>query len=200
MKAAKKRQNLFLVTFILAILTVGVFWGAANSFIKLQPPSEGKWEISGQELIDYDVILNGSVEIQASGELTISNANVLFDSNSTHSFTIDVYGTLIIENSNISVTNLNYNFTIAGKGGSVVSITDSRLDNARVTLLSCDFIAERTVFNNLMLFTGFYLDAFIITELTFQNSQTGINLQECDYAILTSNVFTQVEYGIDISD
>lgn len=199
MKAAKRRQYFFLVTFIFVILTVGVFWGAANSFIKLQPPSEGIWEISGQELIDYDVILNGSVDIASGGELTISNANVWFESNSTHSLTIDVYGSLIIENSNISVTNLNYNFTIAGKGNSDITITDSRLENARVTLLSCDFIAERTVFDNHKLFTAYYLDAFIITEVTFQNSQTGVYLQDCDYAILTNNVFSQVEYGIEMS-
>ncbi|MHA2309360.1 MAG: hypothetical protein ACXABJ_08795, partial [Candidatus Heimdallarchaeaceae archaeon] len=136
MKAAKKGQNRFTVTFIIVLLSVGFFWGTANSFIKMQPPSDGLWDITGQELIDYDVILNGSVNIQASGELTISNANVLFDSNSTHSLTFTVYGSLIIENSNVSVTNLLYNFTIAGKGSSVISISGSKLDNVRVSLLS----------------------------------------------------------------
>ena len=152
MKAAKKGQNLFIVTFIIVLFSVGIFWGTANSFIKMQPPSDGLWTITGQELIDYDVILNGSVDIKGSGELTISNANVLFDSNSTHSLTIKVEGTLIIENSYVSVTNLDYDFTISGQGGSVISFTGSILDNVRVSLLICDFTVESSTINNLITF------------------------------------------------
>lgn len=198
MKAAKKGQNRFIVTFIIVLLSVGFFWGTANSFIKMQPPSDGLWDITGQELIDYDVILNGSVDIQASGELTISNANVLFDSNSTHSLTFTVYGTLIIENSNVSVTNLIYDFTIAGKGSSVISITGSRLDNVRVSLLNCDFTVESSTINNLIVFNAFYLDEFFMTDSTFQNSPTGINLVDCDVVTLYGNDFLSVEYGINI--
>lgn len=198
MKAAKKGQNRFIVTFIIVLLSVGFFWGTANSFVKMQPPSDGLWDITGQELIDYDVILNGSINIQASGELTISDANVLFDSNSTHSLTFTVYGSLIIENSNVSVTNLLYNFTIAGKGSSVISISGSKLDNVRVSLLSCDFTVESSTINNLINFNALYLDEFIITDSTFQNSSTGINLVDCDSVTLIGNDFLSVEYGINI--
>ncbi|NPD87707.1 MAG: hypothetical protein HGN29_03230 [Asgard group archaeon] len=198
MKAAKKGQNLFIVTFIIILFSVGFFRGTAHNFIKMQPPIDGLWDITGQELIDYDVILNGSVNIQASGELTIINANVLFDSNSTHSLTIDVYGSLIIENSNISVTNLNYNFTISGKASSIISITGSMLDNVRFSLLICDFTLEGSTVNNLMSFNAFYLDAFILTDSIFQNSPTGINLVDCGYATLTSNDFLSIEFGINI--
>ncbi|MCG3221684.1 MAG: right-handed parallel beta-helix repeat-containing protein [Candidatus Heimdallarchaeota archaeon] len=198
MKAAKKGQNLFIVTFIIVLFSVGIFWGTANSFIKMQPPSDGLWTITGQELIDYDVILNGSVDIKGSGELTISNANVLFDSNSTHSLTIKVEGTLIIENSNVSVTNLDYDFTISGQGGSVISVTGSMLDNVRVSLLICDFTVESSTINNLITFNGYYLDEFIITDSTLQNSPTGINLVDCDYVTLIGNDFLSVEFGINI--
>jgi parallel beta-helix repeat protein len=199
MKAAKKGRNLFIVTFIIALLSVGFFWGAANSLIKLQPPSDGLWQISGQELIDYDVILNGSVEIQSSGELTISNANVLFDSNSTHSFTFDVSGTLIIENSNISVTNPLYNFTISGGSGAVITITGSRLDNVQIYLFGSDFSVTSTIIDNLLSFWGSYLIGFEMIDSTLQNSPVGISLYELSHTTITNNDFINSDFGVAIT-
>jgi parallel beta-helix repeat protein len=156
------------------------------------------WTITGQELIDYDVILNGSVDIEINGQLTISNANVLFDSNSSHSYTISVYGTLIIENSNVSVTNPLYDFVIAGKGGSVVTITGSNLDNVGVSLLNCEFTLESSTITNLIYFSGLYIEEFSITDSTFQNSPSGISLVDCDDVNLIGNDFLDVEFGINI--
>jgi len=198
MKLSKKKQILFSVSVVLVIFTVSIFWGASHALVKFQPPTQGNWVISGLEIIDYDVIINGSVTVQVSGELRITGANVLFKANKTHNYELKIDGTLIIENSNVSVTNSNYNFTLTGSGGSQISITDSRIEYAFIYVTNAQVTIDNSIFYGCLDYTLYYMAEVIITNNRFENAELGLFILDCDTATIFNNTFVLVENGLHI--
>ncbi|NHJ85998.1 MAG: hypothetical protein FK734_11085, partial [Asgard group archaeon] len=128
MKISKKWQNLFLAVVVLGLLGMNTIL-FANSNIKAAPPATGLWVISDQQIIDNeDIIINGSINILATGELQIVDSTIAIYSNETFNSNINVAGSLLIDNSTITVSN-GFNYTITAQIGSTISIIDSDVNN-----------------------------------------------------------------------
>ncbi|MBY9000955.1 MAG: right-handed parallel beta-helix repeat-containing protein [Candidatus Heimdallarchaeota archaeon] len=128
MKVSKKWQNLFFAVIVIGLLSVNTLL-SVNSNIKFQPPVSGVWTITDQETINNEnIIINGSIIIEDSGELSIIDSTVTFTVNETSNLDVNVAGTLIVDNSTLTVSNALYNFTITAVEGSTITITDSTVD------------------------------------------------------------------------
>ncbi|MCK5410207.1 MAG: hypothetical protein KAJ30_08070, partial [Candidatus Heimdallarchaeota archaeon] len=148
MKFSKKWQNLFLAVIVIGLLSVNTLL-SANSDIKFDPPVTGLWEISDQQTIDNEnIIINGSINILATGELSIIDSTVTFAVNETFNLDISVTGSLIVENSTLTVSNTLYNFTITALAGSSIYIKDSVVNYLMFSSEESDIEIENSDFTS----------------------------------------------------
>ncbi|MCK4971808.1 MAG: right-handed parallel beta-helix repeat-containing protein, partial [Candidatus Heimdallarchaeota archaeon] len=148
MKISKKWQNLFLAVIVIGLLSVNTIL-SVDSNLKFAPPVTGLWEISDQQIIDNeDIIINGSIDILATGELSIINSNVTFAVNETSNLDIGVAGSLIVENSTLTVSNTLYNFTITAVAGSSIYISDSVVNYLMFSSEESDLEIENSDFTS----------------------------------------------------
>ncbi|MHA1217561.1 MAG: right-handed parallel beta-helix repeat-containing protein [Candidatus Heimdallarchaeaceae archaeon] len=209
MKVSKKILTLFTVTLIIGLLTVGTVSKATNSFIKLQPPTEGVWTISGLETITDDVIINGSILIEEGGELRIINSTVDFLANQTFSCTIELKdgATLYVENSILQPTDSMYNFTIKATHLSsnlsvVSSVTfiESFVLYALIDVRNAaDFTIDTTDFNG----CSFYIKSsqnILIENSEFIAAEIGLELVDSGSIEISYCVFDGVNYGLLIDN
>ncbi|MHA1550774.1 MAG: right-handed parallel beta-helix repeat-containing protein [Candidatus Heimdallarchaeaceae archaeon] len=148
MKISKKWQNLFLAVIVIGLLSVNTLL-SANSDIKFDPPVTGSWDISDQQTIDNEnIIINGSINILATGELSIIDSTVTFAVNETFNLDISVTGSLIVENSTLTVSNTLYNFTITALAGSSIYIKDSVVNYLMFSSEESDIEIENSDFTS----------------------------------------------------
>ncbi|MHA1347086.1 MAG: right-handed parallel beta-helix repeat-containing protein [Candidatus Heimdallarchaeaceae archaeon] len=148
MKISKKWQNLFLAVIVIGLLGVNTLLSADNN-LKFAPPVTGLWEISDQQTIDNEnIIINGSISILATGELSIIDSTVTFAVNGTFNLDISVAGSLIVENSTLTVSNTLYNFTITAEPESSISISDSVVNYLMFSSEESDLQIEDSVFTS----------------------------------------------------
>ncbi len=148
MKISKKWQNLFLAVFVIGLLNVSTLLSADNN-LKFAPPATGLWEINDQQIIDNeDIIINGSISILETGELSIIDSTVTFAVNETSILDVSVAGSLIIENSTLTVSNTLYNFTITALAGSSIQITDSVINYLMFSSEESDLQIENSDFTS----------------------------------------------------
>lgn len=146
MKFSKKWQNLFLAVIVIGLFSVNTLL-SAESNLKFDPPVAGQWVISDQQTIDNEnVIINGSIFIESTGELSIIDSTVTFAVNETFILDISVFGSLIVENSTLTVSNTLYNFTVTAVQGSV-SITDSVINYLMFSSDETDIQIANSEFN-----------------------------------------------------
>jgi parallel beta-helix repeat protein len=204
MKLSKKFQTLITFTLIIGLLSVGTIAKASNSFIKLQPPVEGEWVISGLEIITDDVIINGSITIENGGELRIINSTVDFKANSSFSCTVELKdgATLYVENSNLRPSNALYNFTILADivdnitTASAVTFIDSNVDDAFINIQNA---ADVTIDNTAFYGCSFYLkngQNVVIDQGVFETGYTCLEIVQCVDVDITNSVFDGDEYGL----
>ena len=209
MKVSKKILTLFTVTLIIGLLTVGTVSKATNSFIKLQPPTEGVWIISGLETITDDVIINGSILIEEGGELRIINSTVDFLANQTFSCTIEMMdgAKLYVENSILQPTDIMYNFTIIATHLSsnlsvVSSVTfkDSFVSFALIDVRNtADFTIDTTDFTGCS-FSIRNSQNILIENSEFITAEIGLELVDSGYIEINYCVFDAVNYGLLIDN
>ncbi|MHA1591145.1 MAG: NosD domain-containing protein [Candidatus Heimdallarchaeaceae archaeon] len=148
MKISKKWQNLFLAVIVIGLLSVNTLL-SANSDIKFDPPVTGSWDISDQQTIDNEnIIINGSINILATGELSIIDSTVTFAVNETFNLDISVTGSLIVENSTLTVSNTLYNFTLTALAGSSIYIKDSVVNYLMFSSEESDIEIENSDFTS----------------------------------------------------
>jgi len=148
MKISKKWQNLFLAVIVIGLLSVNTLL-SVNSNLKFAPPVTGLWEISDQQTIDNEnIIINGSINILATGELSIIDSTVTFAVNATSNLGISVIGSFIVENSTLTVSNTLYNFTITAYTGSSIYITDSVINYLMFSSEESDLQIENSEFTS----------------------------------------------------
>lgn len=148
MKISKKWLNLFLAVFVIGLLNVNTLLSADNN-LKFAPPVTGPWVINDQQIIDNEnIIINGSISILATGELSIIDSTVTFAVNETSILDVSVAGSLIIENSTLTVSNTLYNFTITALAGSSIQITDSVINYLMFSSEESDLQIENSDFTS----------------------------------------------------
>jgi len=209
MKVSKKILTLFTVTLIIGLLTVGTVSKATNSFIKLQPPTEGVWIISGLETITDDVIINGSILIEEGGELRIIDSTVDFLANQTFSCTIEMMdgAKLYVENSILQPTDLLYNFTILGTDISTnVSIVSSFTflgSTAEKALIDIRNAADITIEGSDIIESSFYIrygQNIFIDNSEFYSGETGLELVDSGTIEIYNSNFGNAEFGLLIDN
>ncbi|OLS32116.1 MAG: hypothetical protein HeimAB125_12120 [Candidatus Heimdallarchaeota archaeon AB_125] len=204
MKFSKKLQTLITFTLIIGLLTIGTISKTNSIFVKLQPPVDGAWVISGLEIITEDVIINGSIIIQNGGELRIINSIVDFQANSSFSCSITLEDGAIfyVENSLLSPTSGLFNFTIIATNitneaaASSVTFIDSFVIDALINIQNADNITiNNTDFDD----CSFYLkngQNVIIDTTDFVTDYTCLEIVTCDIVEITNSVFDGIEYGL----
>ena len=205
MKVSKKIVTLFTFTLIVGLLTVGTVSRASNSFVKLQPPTEGVWIISGLETITDDVIINGSILIEEGGELRIINSTVDFLANQTFSCTIEMMdgAKLYVENSILQPTDLSYNFTILGTDISTnvsieASITFLGI-SVEKALIDIRNAADITIEGSDIIESSFYIkygQNVFIDNSEFYLGETGLELVDSGTIEIHDSFFANSVFGL----
>ncbi|MCG3216636.1 MAG: right-handed parallel beta-helix repeat-containing protein [Candidatus Heimdallarchaeota archaeon] len=202
MKVSKRNQNLFFVALFVIFFSLSIAWTVTNSFIMFVPPADGTWEITGTEIINQDTLLNGSIDINYGGELIISDCTITFQANSTFSPEIINDGTLIIDNSTVTIIDNNFIIYIESKASSILTIQDSTIENtkiyARAEFTQVTFQSNQ--FSNCSEVKLENLNELEIDDCTFVNSDGGLILDGVDYFNLTGNTFDTVDFGVHIID
>ena len=205
MKVSKKIVTLFTFTLIVGLLTVGTVSRASNSFIKLQPPTEGVWIISGLETITDDVIINGSILIEEGGELRIINSTVDFLANQTFSCTIEMMdgAKLYVENSILQPTDLSYNFTILGTDISTNVSIESSITflgiSVEKALIDIRNAADITIEGSDIIESSFYIkygQNVFIDNSEFYLGETGLELVDSGSIEIHDSFFANSVFGL----
>ncbi len=205
MKLSKKLQTLITFTLIIGLLTVGTISKASNSFVKLQPPVDGEWVISGLEIITTDVIINGSITIENGGELRIINSTVDFLANESFSCTIELLDGAIfyVENSLLRPSNALYNFTISATdvsnttAASTVTFIDSFVEDA--TIINIQNAADITIDNTNFYRSPIYLKSgqnIIIDDSVFDSVDTALEIVFGSTVEITNSHIDGANYGL----
>ncbi|MCE7738707.1 MAG: right-handed parallel beta-helix repeat-containing protein [Candidatus Heimdallarchaeota archaeon] len=209
MKVSKKIVTLFTFTLIVGLLTVGTVSRASNSFVKLQPPTEGVWIISGLETITDDVIINGSILIEEGGELRIINSTVDFLANQTFSCTIEMMdgAKLYVENSILQPTDLSYNFTILGTDISTNVSIESSITflgiSVEKALIDIRNAADITIEGSDIIESSFYIkygQNIFIDNSEFYLGETGLELVDSGSIEIYDSFFANAKFGLLIDN
>lgn len=200
MKILKNKNNRFLVILIISILTISVFWSVTNSHAMLSPPNDNELiKRAVTEITNQVIILNDSKTVSSGDELRIINSTVYFNSNNSYQFLLIIYGILYVEDSNLTVTDFNYDFVLNGESGSEITIIDSKVENAAITSTEADWEISQSTFFNFTEFSFLTMDEVILTDNTFESKDSGISFSSIETSTIIGNTFTDSSFGISIS-
>ncbi len=201
MKFSKNKNNRFLVILIISILTISVFWSVMNSQAMIAPPNNDELVKNAvTEITNQVIILYESTTVVYGDELRIINSTVYFNSNDSYQFQLRIDGILYVENSNLTVTDFNYDFVLNGRPGSDVTIIDSEVENAAITSINADWEISRNTFFNFTEFTFSHMDEVILTDNTFESASSGVAFTLVETSTITGNTFTDSSFGISMSN
>ena len=210
MKVSKKDITIFTFSIVIGLLLGTTIVNAIGVDTTPMPVNSLQWDITSLETIDgTDYYLNETVSIETGGELRILNSNFYVNADLLR---IDVQqgGALYVENSNITVTDSSYTYTITSVSnvglptiGSNYTFIDSYLVNAKFSISQygvkfCDFISTRTTFENFEQFRLQKMWDVDFQESTFFNSSVGVQIVEGHNVVVQHNTFQLVAYGINI--
>ena len=197
MKFSKNKNNRFLVILIISILSISVFWSVMASHAMLAPPNNDELVKNADLIIEDQVItLYNSIIVSSGDELRIINSTVNFNSNDSYRFQLIIYGILYVEDSNLTVTDSNYDFEINGQQGSEVTLLNSKVENAEITLTDADCEITSNTFFNFTEFTFSNMDEVILTDNTFESVSSGVEFTSVDTSTIIGNTFTNSLFGI----
>jgi len=194
-------QKIIITTLIIGLLTISTYFSVSNSFVKQQPPTEGEWVISGDEtIVNQNIIINGSISVQYGGSLTIINSTVAFKANKTDSFSLKVSGELYVESSNLTVTNILYNFSLSGDPGAIIDISDSRIEYAFISFKNAHVVITGSTFFNYYELVFDFAESLILTGNTFEHSTVEMKISRIQTVLFAQNALTNLQEGLLISD
>ena len=211
MQVSKKNISLLTVTIFLGLLLSTTMINAIGVNTDPLPQNALQWDITNLQVIDgSNYYVNEIINVQTGGELRILNSNLYFNLTSLR---IDIQqgGILYVENSNITVTNSAYTYTITSvaktdlpSSGSNYTFIDSKLINARISISQygskfCKFISTNTTFDNFEIFRIQNTRTINIQESTFFNSTKGVEIVNANSITVQYNSFQLLDFGLDIS-
>ncbi len=212
MKVSKKNFSLFTVTFVLGLLLGTTIVNAIGVNTDPLPQNGFQWDITDLQTIDStDYYLNENINIETGGELRILNSNFYINASGLR---IDVQqgGILYVDNSNITVSNLAYTYTISSfanidllSSGSNYTFIDSKVENVKISISQyqlkfCEFISTRTTFDNFDIFLLQNIRYVNLQDSTFFNSTEGVELVNIESITVFQNTFQLLDFGLDIDD
>lgn len=214
MKDSKKNITLIICSIVLGLLLGTTIVNAIGVDIDPRPNNGFQWEITDIQTIDgTDYYLNENIDIRNGGELRILNSNFYFNVSSL-SINVQQGGILYVDNSNITVANPSYTYTIASVAntdttppliGSNYTFIDSHVVYARISISQyqeklCEFVSTRTTFEQFSLFKLQNVRDINIQESIFYNSTVGVEIINGHNIQVHHNTFQLLDYGLDIDD
>lgn len=153
------------------------------------PPNRGDWVISNPTIVyDETILLNGSIRIQSSGNLTLQNATLRMNNAVTgaYNITVDNGGVLhVVENSTITAANPSKAWYLNATAGSITFLKNSTFSYAGWEYDHSGLIISST-------------GAKVINS-TFQHNYAGLQLYQADNSLVTGNSIWNSSGGVGIA-
>ncbi len=200
MKVFKNAQILFTLMFITGLVSTGFPWTISGHNVFLQPPEDGDWIISTNEILqDATYIMNGSIEIEPGAKLTILNCDLTFNSTLLDRHKIQVDGELEILNSNISVVDGNYTLTIDAYSQHVASIN---IEGSRISFAGLKLRYTNITIDQTEIYYSPEIDSISSVFISVTNSEfidlgDGWDIYNVTTGIFENNDFVNMNFAID---
>ncbi len=200
MKVSKNAQIFLTLMFITCLVSTGFPWTISGHNVFFQPPADGDWIISTDEVLqDATYIMNGSIEIEPGAKLTIQNCDLTFNSTLLKRHKIIVDGELEIFNSNISVVDANYTLTIDANSKHVTSIN---IEGSKISFTSFKLRYSNITIDQTEIYYSPEIDAissvFIsVTDSEFIDLEDGWDIINVTTGIFENNDFVNMNFAID---
>jgi len=161
------------------------------------PPATGNWYIDGQEsYADTTLTVNGSLQINSTGELSLSNVTLIINNTIDREYTIKVYGSFNVNSSTIKAFDSGKRMGDSIINGSM-SCTDSFImDFADFTLSEgADFMAENTDFSDgrRLFVVDSGVSSVMVLNSTFSSTGNDSSIQVNDMVYFRDVTFHQNE-------
>lgn len=176
------------------------------------PPPTGQWTVSGTEVCyDRTITLDGDLRVSAgTGNLIFDNVTLIMDCASDLEHDIRISGTWIVNHSNITVSNPNFESNLKAEVGSTVHLERSyisEMGNAfGINTAGIELHEDATIIHNIIRnnYEGIFIyggasshNNQIINNTIINSGRDGINLYQSDNNNIAGNtITTAVNVGI----